>query len=298
MLTRVIPPREGVFEGAKEHEMFYRAWYPDAHPKGILLLVHGLGSHSGTFVHLAEFLVSHEYALYGVDLRGHGRSHGQRGYVESWQDYRSDLQAFIELVDRQTSNCNLFLVGHSLGAVVVLDFVMRMQPQLAGAIALAPALGKVGVPPVKLAVGQLLSTIWPRFTLDTGIDPAKGVRDPKLLEEFLQDPLRHTKGTARLVTEFFDTVEWIQTHPERLQVPLLILHGESDPIALSVHSASFVEQVPHWDASHRAYPQCFHDIHRDLECDSVAEDLVDWLDLHAEEGSCRLGLPSVVEIAA
>ena len=298
MLTRVVPPREGVFEGAKGHEMFYRAWFPDGDPKGVLLLVHGLGSHSGTFAYLAEYLMSRGYALYGVDLRGHGRSHGQRGFVEAWQDYRTDLQGFIQLVDLQTSNCNLFLVGHSLGAVVVLDFVMRVQPRLAGAIALAPALGKVGVPPVKLAVGQLLSTIWPRFTLDTGIDPAAGVRDPALLEEFLQDPLRHTKGTARLVTEFFDTVEWIQTHPECLQVPLLILHGESDPIALAEHSASFVEQVPHLDASHRAYPQCFHDIHRDLECDSVVEDLVDWLDVHVEEGSCRVGVPDVVEIAA
>ena len=297
-MSQAVVEREGFLAGADGFQLFTRTWIPESDPRAVLLLVHGLGSHSGSFSYLAEMLVGYGYALYGLDLRGHGRSQGQRGFIRTWEDYRSDLRSFQEWVDCQAANCTRFLVGHSLGAVVVLDYVMRMQPSLAGAIALAPALGEVGVPPVKLAVGQLLSTIWPRFTLDTGIDPFKGARDPQLLEEFLNDPLRHTKGTARLATEFFDTVDWIQSHPENLQVPLLILHGESDVVALPESSAQFVAQLQHPDTSRLAYPQCFHDIHRDLACDSVVDDLVNWLNVHSEDDCCQLGLPAVQELLA
>lgn len=281
---------EGKFTGQDGLALYYQRWLPDRDAQAVLGIVPGLGSHSGLFSNLVNYLVPRGYAIYSVDLRGHGRSPGQRGYINAWSEFRADFGSFWQLVTSQHPTLPGFVLGHSLGAVIVLDYALRQPDTLAGVIAMAPAIGPVGVSPIRLAIGQLLSQVVPRFTLNTGIPQNAGSQDAAVVAAYQHDPLRHTKGTARLVTEFLQTVRYLRSHIANLQMPMLILHGSADPVALPASSQLLFEQLPIADKEYREYPNAYHDLHNDIYAEQVAADISNWLDRHirGELTLCKL----------
>jgi alpha-beta hydrolase superfamily lysophospholipase len=280
---------EGTFQSVGELDLYYQSWQPEGKLRAILVIVHGLGAHSGRYENIIQQLLPKQYAIYALDQRGNGRSPGQRGHINSWAEFREDLKAFIELIKSQHPDCPIFVMGHSLGAVVVLDYILRYPTEastLQGAIALAPAIGKVGVSKIRLLIGRLLSRVWPQFTLNTGIDLSAGSRDEKVLAAYAQDPLKHTLGTARLATEYFATVDWIYTHAADWQLPLLILHGGADRVALPEGGEIFYQLVPCKDKLRVVYPEAYHELQSDLNYQEVLTDLENWLEQHlADEAS-------------
>jgi alpha-beta hydrolase superfamily lysophospholipase len=281
----MIHHNQSVFAGVGGLKLYYQSWFPEGKVKAILVIVHGLGGHSDKYSHIVEHFVSKDYAIYSLDLRGHGRSPGRRGHINNWAEFREDLKAFMELITTQHSQLPVFLLGHSLGAVIVLDYVLR-YPQTAltlqGVITLAPAIGKVGVSKFRLLLGRLLSRIWPTFTLNTGLDLAAGSRDEKVIAAYAQDTLRHTLGSARLATEYFATVAWIYDHAPEWQVPLLILHGGADRVTLPEGSEIFYQLVPYPDKQRIEYPGAYHELQDDLNYQEVLTDLENWLEKHLE----------------
>ncbi len=280
---RVASDQEGTFKGIGEIDLYYQSWHPEGKVKGVLAIVHGLGGHSRRYGNIVEHLIPKQYAVYALDLRGHGRSSGQRGYINSWADFRQDLLAFLQLIKTQQPESPVFVLGHSLGAIIVLDYVLRYPQEaskLHGAIALAPAIGKVGVSKFRLFVGKLLSRVWPSFTLNTGIDLTAASRDEKVLAAYAQDTLRHTLATARLATEFFTTVDWVNAHVADWQLPLLILHGGADRVALPEGSKIFCQRLNCVDKSIVEYPGAYHELQNDLNYQEMLTDLEDWLERH------------------
>lgn len=277
--TELVLHQEGLFVGAGGFNLYYQSWHPQSTTKAIVIIVHGLGVHSDIFENIIEFLIAYNYGVYGFDLRGHGRSPGQRGYINSWSEFREDLNALLQLVSQKESKLPLFMLGQSLGGTIALDYTLRFRDQIQGLILLSPAL-KVGISPLKIAIGRILSKLLPRFALDTGIRKITSSRDPEFVKTLDQDPLRHTKGTARLATEFFQTVTWIEAHTEMLQVPLLILHGGADQISLPESSRLLFEQITFADKERREYPESYHELHNDLNYQEVLVDLGYWLEKH------------------
>ncbi|MBD2498028.1 alpha/beta hydrolase [Nostoc sp. FACHB-280] len=280
----MINHNESTFRGIGEIDLYYQSWQPTDNVKAVLVIVHGLGGHSSKYNNIVQHFIPKQYAAYSFDLRGHGRSPGQRGYINSWAEFREDLRIFLELIQAQYPKLPIFLLGHSLGSIVVLDYVLR-YPQAAAVlksvILLAPSLGKVGVSKIKLLLGQLLSRVWPRFTLNTGLDLSAGTRDEKVLAIYAQDTLRHTLGTARLATEFLNTVSWINHHTNKWQLPLLILHGGADRITLPEGSQIFYEQLTTCkDKTIIVYPDAYHELQDDLNYQEVLADLESWVEGH------------------
>jgi alpha-beta hydrolase superfamily lysophospholipase len=273
---------EGTFLGAGGLELYYQSWYPpqECQRRAILVIVHGLGAHSGLFEAIVEHFTAQDCALYAFDLRGNGRSPGQRGYINSWQEFRDDLTAFIAFVGAKEPGVPLFLLGHSLGALVALDWILAGEGKIRGLIVLSPTLGKIGVSPVRLAIARLLSRVWPRFTLDTGIDRSTSSRDPVFVAQSVGDPLRHARASARLATEFMEVLARVQGGATHLKVPLLILHGGGDRVALPEGSRSFFERVATPDKELHEYPGAYHEMHNDLNYREVLSDLERWLEAH------------------
>lgn len=276
--------KEGFFQGAGGLNLYYQSWYPQNNKvRGILTIVHGLGGHSDSYGNIVKHLIPKNYAIYAFDSRGHGRSPGQRGHINSWKEIRTDLQAFLELVETQSPKCPQFLLGHSLGGVIALDYVMRFRvypSPLSGVITFAPAVGKVGVSPFKLTVAKILSQILPRFTLSTGLDLDTAARDEKVLAAYAQDKLRHARGSARLATEFLETVNWINAHVVDLHIPLLIMQGGADTVTLPQGSRQFFQKVAFPDKELLEYPEAYHEIQDDFGYEQVMTDLEAWLEQH------------------
>jgi alpha-beta hydrolase superfamily lysophospholipase len=271
---------EATFKGAGGLSLYSQSWYPQGSVRAIVVIVHGLGAHSGVFYKVVEYLIPRGYAVYAFDLRGHGRSPGQRGHINAWVEFRDDLNAFLKWIRHQEPGYPCFLWGHSLGGAIALDYVLRSPEGLQGVIVTAPALGKTTVSPLKIMLGRLLSQIWPHFSLRVGIERRTASRDPQVLSEYAQDPLRHEYGSARLATEFFKTVDWIQHHGSDLRIPLLLLHGSEDHVTLPESSWAFCQQIVFSDKECHEYPGGYHDLYADINYQGVLADLVNWLEQH------------------
>lgn len=273
----------GTFKGVGGLDLYYQSWSPGGKIRGILAVVHGLGGHSGLYKNIIEHLLPKQYAVYGLDLRGHGQSPGQRGYINTWAEYRDDVRACLQMIQQQQPGCPIFLFGHSMGGMIALEYILRYPEEtsaLSGVIVVAPSIGEVGVSPMRVLLGRMLSRVWPRFSLNTGLDTAAGSRDPKIAVTYTQDPLRHTRATARFSTEFFSTIIWIHAHAHEWKQPLLILHGSADRIVLPAGSKIFYQRVTYPDKRRIEYPGAYHDLHCDINYDEVLTDLSNWMEQH------------------
>ncbi len=190
---------EGAFRGAGSLELYYQCWQPEGKPRAILVIVHGVGEHSGRYMNLANHLTTCSYAVYGFDQRGFGRSPGQQGHINSWVEYREDLKAFLQKIREQQPDCIIFLFGHSLGALVALDYILHYPEGLRGAIVSGAPIEPAGVAkPYLVALAHFLSRVCPRFSLPLGLDVSALSRDAAVVKAYTTDPLvRGRLGGAR-----------------------------------------------------------------------------------------------------
>jgi alpha-beta hydrolase superfamily lysophospholipase len=269
--------QQGWFTGTGGLSLFRQTWRPAGRAKAVLLNVHGLGDHSGLYPTLVDHCVTRGITVHSHDLRGHGRSPGQRAYVERWEEFREDLRRFVETVRSEEGELPLFLVGNSLGGLIVLDYALHHPEGLRGVIAVSPPLGRLAVPAPLLALGRILSRVWPRFSLRTGMDLSGLARDPVVRETVLADPLFHRVGTARLSTEVVAAIARVQAAAPRFAMPLLVLHGSEDRMVPPDGSRAFVPRVGHPDHELREYAGAYHVLFADLDREQVLSDLERWI---------------------
>jgi long-chain acyl-CoA synthetase len=290
---------EGTLLGYEGCHLYYQSWQPEGISHAIVVLVHGLGTHSGVFQNVVDYLVPQGYEVYALDLRGHGRSEGQRGYINRWQEFREDLHLLLQQIRSQRACCSYILWGHSLGGTITLDYILHYPENIHGAIVTAPALNKVNISNLKLALGKLFSKVLPRFSLKLGIPHEDSARTPAEQLAYEQDPLRHEYGTARLATEFSATVDWIYSHASEIKIPLLVMHGNADRVTLPEGSRAFFQRVIFPDKEHREYPNSYHDLYVDAHARKVFTDLEIWLDRHLEGAqTCQFFLGNTLQNAA
>jgi alpha-beta hydrolase superfamily lysophospholipase len=273
--------REGRFPGAGGLPLYYQAWLPEGgHTRAVIVNLHGLGDHSGLYPNLASHFPARGTALYAYDMRGNGRSPGQRAYVGGWHEYRGDLHAFLARVREWEPDLPLFVLGNSLGGLVVLEYALHHPDGLAGVIAAATPLGELGVPPALMALGRLLSRVFPRFSLQVGMDLTGLARDPGVVEAVLADPLFHRRGTARLSTEVTAAIARVQEGAAGFSLPLLVLHGAADRMVLPDGSRRFFANVRYPDREFREYPESYHGLFADLNHGEVLRDVEVWINAH------------------
>lgn len=278
--TGMADPQSSTLAAPGGGSLQLQQWAAAGSPRAEVVLVHGIGRHSGLFPRLVAGLTAHGYSVVGLDLPGHGRSSGRRGHIRRWSDFRQAVVAVLAERERQRPQLPRFLVGHSLGGTVVLDAVLHDPGRVRGTVVANPALGASAIHPLRMLLGRLLSPLWPTFSLSTGIPLAASSRDPQVLARLEQDPLRHTRGTVRLASEYLRTVAWIRRHAGNFRGPLLLLNSGHDLVVSSDAARAFFEAVPGSDKSWRTYPESYHDLFEDLDHRQVLTDLVTWLDSH------------------
>jgi len=268
---------EGWYQGAGGAQLYCRTWRPPDAARALVIALHGLGDHSGLYPMLGESLLPRGITVHAPDLRGNGRSPGQRGYVGSMEELREDLRCLVTRTSAEAPGAPVFLVGISLGGLLALDYALHRPDGVRGVIALSPPLGQLGVPAPLLALGRVLSRVWPRFSLQTGMDLTGLSRDPAVIERVLGDPLFHRRGTARLSTEVTAAIARLQAAAPRFPLPLLVMHGTADRMVPSEGSRRFVARVGHPDKRLIEYPGAYHALVADLDHERVLADLGSWI---------------------
>jgi alpha-beta hydrolase superfamily lysophospholipase len=269
--------RSGPFAGHDGAPLFRRAWAAVGPPRGVLLNLHGLGDHSGLHSSVSAHFTARGFAVHAPDLRGNGRSPGARGHIGSWSEYREDLRRFLAVVAGEEPGLPVFLLGHSLGGLISLDYAMHYPEGLRGVIAAAPPLGRLAVPAPLLLLGRAVSRVWPSFALETGMDLSGLARDPAVAAEVLADPLFHRKGSARLSTEVVAAIARVQEGAARFPLPLLVLHGSADRMVPPDGSRELVARARGRDVRFHEYPGAYHALFADQGGERVLADVEEWI---------------------
>lgn len=256
---------------------------PDGEPKAVVLIVHGYGEHSGRYAHVIARLVSSGYAVYTLDHRGHGKSEGVRAYCDYMDQFVDDLKRYFDTITAAYSAKKLYVLGHSMGALISLAFTQRYQDEIAGlVISGAPVIPDVGVPRALVVVGKVLTHVTPKLHLLGNGGKGLLSSDPQIDILWDQDPLTNKKPMrVRLGVEINNMALDVRTHLADLRLPILILHGAEDKRVSPTGSQLAYEQVSSPDKTLRLYPGMRHEIMNEIGKEGVLDEIVAWLDSHA-----------------
>lgn len=259
----------GTFESSGGATIFEQWWRPDGGARAVLAICHGYAEHSGRYSEVAGYLVERGYSVEALDLRGHGRSSGERVTVQSYDDYHDDLGMFLERVRGRNPGKKVFLLGHSMGGGVVVSYlVMRSQDLdgvlLSGAAMLAPRPAPDPNAPPRSREPLPSSTI---------------SRDPAIVAAYDSDPLvyRGAPNPSSFAASR-PAYERVQAEMERIAVPLLIMHGTDDLLVPYHGSEILMERATSEDKTLKLYPDLYHEILNEPERLQVLADVVAWLD--------------------
>jgi len=257
--------------------LFAQSWKAVSDAIGTVVIVHGLGEHSGRYAEVAAALGRAGYFVVAFDLRGHGRTGGQRGHVRDYSVLLDDIDLLIAEASRRIDELPVFLYGHSLGGNLVLNCALGRQPSIAGLVVASPLLRLASTPPRwKLMLGRVMSRIGPRFSFRSEIDPEDLSHDSAAIRLRKQDPLVHSRVSARLGTQMLDTGSWALDHADRLALPLLLIHGDADALTSPNASAEFARRAGD-NCTFRVWEGMYHELHWETERDTVIQCIIDWL---------------------
>jgi acylglycerol lipase len=193
-------PREEQFEGVGGLNIFVRSWRPAAAPRGVAVLVHGFNSHSGYYAWVAEQLLGIGLSVYALDLRGRGRSDGERFYVDKFSEYVSDVAALVKLAKSREPGLPVYLLGHSAGGVVSCLYTIEHQAELAGLVCESFAF-QVPAPDFAIAALKGLSHLAPHAHV-LRLKNEDFSRDPGVVQAMNDDPLiAHETQPTKTVAE-------------------------------------------------------------------------------------------------
>lgn len=263
-------------DGTALHSTWWQPTEPPA--KAVVAHIHGLGEHSGRHFHVAQRLADAGYAVAQVDLRGHGRSAGVRGHTP-FPGAMDDVDALLEAVRQREPELPVFLYGHSLGGLIVLNYALRRSPDLAGLVATSSGLrSPVLEQRVKMTAAKLLGSAVPWVTMPTGLDDAGLSRDQAVIDAYRADPYVHGKASTALAKDGAEAADYVLAHADQLRYPVLLIHGSADPIAYARGTEELAAEVP--DVTVHIYDGLMHETHNEPEKAQVLDDIVSWLDAH------------------
>jgi alpha-beta hydrolase superfamily lysophospholipase len=260
--------------------MFGREWQPSGDPKSIVALVHGLGEHSGRYGYVGTELNSAGHALAAFDLRGHGKSEGERGDASSYEALLDDIDVFVREAAARHPDLPVFVYGHSMGGNLALNFILRRAPAIAGAIVTSPWLRLTReLTPFMSTLALVLGKIAPTLIRPSGVKGAGLSHDAEVVKGYSTDPLNHGRISIRLLNAIRNAgLTAIERAPE-FPVPLLLMHGTDDPVTSPAASREFAERA-RGDVTFRQWEGLLHEIHQEPERDRVVGTMIEWLGTH------------------
>jgi acylglycerol lipase len=264
-------------------KLYIQGWEPDAKPKAVIALIHGVGEHTGRYAPVGKAFTSAGYALTGFDLRGHGKSDGARGHFPSLDAVMQDMDDFFGFLRERYPNQSFFIYGHSLGSLLTLAYCLKRNPDVKGVIVSGLALrNALQEQKVKITLAKILGTIAPTITLRSELDVKALSRDKAVVDAYVNDPLVHDKTSTGFGKSGLGAIDFISANASKVSAPLLVMHGSADQISYVSGSEEFVKKVP-GDVTLKIWGGMYHEIHNEFGKEAVLNYAVQWMDEHLKE---------------
>ena len=256
--------------------IFTRHWEPSAKPVANLVICHGVNSHGGQYIRAGEDFAGRGFAVTALDLRGRGKSEGERFYAERIDDYVSDLSQAIELGRSKHPELPLYLLGHSAGGVTSVTYALDYQDRIAGLICESFAF-RVYAPDFALKVLEGASHVAPHFRV-LKLKMEDFSRDPEWVALLNADPLTSDEvQPVATVAAFARAGERFEREFSLITLPVLILHGTADKATRPDGSPQFFDEAGSSDKTLKLYDGYYHDLLNDLGREQVIDDIAGWI---------------------
>jgi acylglycerol lipase len=278
---------QGTFKGRSNIEISYQGWTAEK-AKGIVILVHGIGEHSGRFGNIIDAMENKRISFYSMDNRGHGKSTGTRGHVDSFMEYVYDLRMFANMIHETHEDLPVFVLGHSLGGAIALRYALTYQNDIAGLILSAPALVSLLKPGFFMNLtAEILSSTFSSLTFSNRLDPAYLSHDEMVLTDYANDPLVHDRISPRLYEEIKNNSEFCFNHAFELNLPILIFHGTADRFIDISGSETLVREVSSVDKRFVPFQSLYHETMNEIpkERGKVLSLVASWIISHLSPAS-------------
>lgn len=264
--------------------IFAQGWEPDAREiKAVICFVHGLGEHTSRYEHVAEAFSKDGYAMFGFDLRGHGRSDGIQGHFPSIEAVMQDIDLLFEQARQRYPGLPLLLYGHSLGGILVLHYGLKRKPNVKGVVATSSGFHTaLESQPAKIMVAKVLGALIPSVSLPSGLDANAISRTQAVVDKYNNDPLKHEKVSLGFGRIMLGVTKWTLQHAGEFSLPLLLMHGKEDKIAFPSSSIEFAASLKDkctlylWD-------DAYHELHNEPEQAEVFKTMQIWMDARLKE---------------
>lgn len=269
---------DGKFEGVGGLHLYYRAWETAA-PTAGLIVIHGLSDHSGRFGNFGRRMAANRINVYACDLRGHGVSEGRRGHAARFDFFLQDVERFCREVESITAHAlPLFILGHSMGGLIVLRYIEEYEVDLRGAIVTSPWLATgPSIPRWKIVGAGLIEKVLPSLPIDAGIDPEYISHDPAVVTRYREDPLVHRKITPRLFMEASAAMGLVLHRSDRINIPLLFVLAGDDQIVDTRRSEAFARSLSATDVTIRVLPDYYHEVLNDYGGAQALQEIRSWI---------------------
>ncbi|MEM7410623.1 MAG: lysophospholipase [Myxococcota bacterium] len=263
-------------QGIAARSLYRRGWLPRA-PRAAVLLAHGLAEHSGRYEHVGTWLAERGIAVHALDHVGHGRSSGPRCHVDRFEMFLDDYGFVLDALRKESPELPFFLLGHSMGGLIVSAFVCERGPEVSGVALSGPPLAIAeGALRRKMSFARLLRMVAPKLRIAAGLPEDGLATDPAVREAYDADPLVEHKLTVSLACELGAWVEHTHDRGAEVTAPLLIQHGADDPICDVRGGQAFAKAAPR--GGHRSYAGLRHEIFNEPSYQEVLSDLLEWIE--------------------
>ncbi len=263
---------------ASNYDIYQTHWSAEK-PKAVVLLVHGLGEHCNRYSALGEFLQNHNYALYAIDLPGHGQSSGSAGHIDSFNSYQQAVLDYYQEIRSQYPNLPIFLLGHSMGGLISTHILLDNQQLFKGALLSGAALQSPQQPPNwQMKIIALLAAIAPKLKL-IQLDASKISRLPEVVEKYNNDPLvGKEKLSASFLINMFKTMTLCKQRAGEITLPIKIMHGGEDVMTSAEGSQFLYDNISSTDKTLNIYSGLYHEIFNEPEAMDIYKEMLEWLE--------------------
>ena len=243
----------------------------------VILLVHGLGEHSGRYINLMQDFNDKNISVFTFDIRGHGESGGKRGHSPSYEQLMRDIEYLIEHVSNKISNQKYILYGHSMGGNLVINYSLRKDDRIDGIIATSPCI-KPAIEPstIKLYMAKLFQKLIPGLTLNNGLEIDGISRNLQVVEDYINDPLNHDQISVQLALDIIRSGIYALENSRDIAAPMLVFHGRKDRLTSYDSSVALVENSGP-NVKFVGFEDAYHEIHNEPEKGELLRNIFDWI---------------------
>lgn len=258
-------------------KLFGQAWQPEVVGNVTIMMVHGLGEHSGRYERWAGLFVENGYNFIAVDLRGHGNSEGKRGHAKSLDKLLDDVDILIRETEKIFPDSKKVLYGHSMGGNLALNHVIIRNHPLDALIVTSPWLSLTNPPnQFVIQLAEFLKKFFPGLLLSDGLNADDISHDPEVIRKYEKDPLVHNRISLKLFSEVYKAGYFALRNVYKINSPFLIMHGTQDQITDPKSSENYVLNTNH-NTHLKLWEGQYHELHNELIYKDVFNFILDWL---------------------